>query len=327
MWKATPRRLAVQIVAAASATLSAAYYASQAPAAPFTVLDVTIAPWVVFFAVTAFALDLAKPQMMQIAGTAGLGVARRTLAAVVFAVLFVASMIAVDGMLMRMRSDWAAERGNTIAAHREAVAEIKRLSAEMGALGTPRPVAVIQAEVQALKIDLGVWRRSAQCSDISRDDTRAACEPVLALYKERGAAARKAEIEPQIAAARAKLERLDAPKSADPQAEALARLMGQDEPLVAYGMVALIGLAVELVACFGMWLLQRPDPPPVPDASALPPPAASAAPSAHGTDPVVEWVRAYRARHGRDPQIPQVQEQFRDMRLPKTTAWRRIKSA
>lgn len=327
MWNATPRRIAVQIVAAASATLSAAYYASQAPAVTLTVLDVTLAPWVLFFAVTAFALDLAKPQMMQIAGTTGLGVARRTLAAAVFAVLFVASMIAVDGMLMRMRSDWAAERGNTIAAHREAAAEVKRLAAEMSALGTPRPVAVIQAEVQALKIDLGVWRRSAQCSDISREDTRSACEPVLALYKERGAAARKAEIEPQLAAARAKIERLDPPKSADPQAEALARLIGHDESLVAYGMVALIGLAVELVACFGMWLLQRPAPPSSPASAALPPRDTATAPSAHGTDPVVEWVRAYRARHGRDPQIPQVQEQFRDMKLPKTTAWRRIKTA
>lgn len=39
---------------------------------------------------------------------------------------------------------------------------------------------------------------------------------------------------------------------------------------------------------------------------------------------VVDWVRAYRARHGRSPQIPEVQARFA---LPKTTAWRRINEA
>jgi len=39
---------------------------------------------------------------------------------------------------------------------------------------------------------------------------------------------------------------------------------------------------------------------------------------------VVSWIREFRRRHGRDPQIPEVQQVFD---LPKTTTWRRIKSA
>jgi hypothetical protein len=42
------------------------------------------------------------------------------------------------------------------------------------------------------------------------------------------------------------------------------------------------------------------------------------------TDDVIDFVRQFRARNGRDPQIPEVQA-FYD--LPKTTAWRRIKAA
>ncbi len=42
------------------------------------------------------------------------------------------------------------------------------------------------------------------------------------------------------------------------------------------------------------------------------------------TERVVSWVRKYRLRHGRNPSIPAVQQEFN---LPKTTAWRRIKSA
>lgn len=47
-------------------------------------------------------------------------------------------------------------------------------------------------------------------------------------------------------------------------------------------------------------------------------------------DDVVSWVRAFEVKHGRKPQIPEVQAQFRrrdGTTLPKTTAWRRIKSA
>lgn len=39
---------------------------------------------------------------------------------------------------------------------------------------------------------------------------------------------------------------------------------------------------------------------------------------------VVSWVREFRRRHGRDPKIPEVQAVFK---LPKTTAWRRSRTA
>ena len=40
---------------------------------------------------------------------------------------------------------------------------------------------------------------------------------------------------------------------------------------------------------------------------------------------VVDWVRAFRQRHGRDPKIAELQDSFPE--VPRTTAWRRIKSA
>ena len=45
-----------------------------------------------------------------------------------------------------------------------------------------------------------------------------------------------------------------------------------------------------------------------------------------GNEPevVVAWVREYRARTGRKPSLSEVQHVFR---LPKTTAWRRLRSA
>lgn len=52
--------------------------------------------------------------------------------------------------------------------------------------------------------------------------------------------------------------------------------------------------------------------------------AAAQATEPDETERVVNWVRAYRQRHGRDPKIPEVQAEFD---LSRTTAWRRIKNA
>lgn len=41
-------------------------------------------------------------------------------------------------------------------------------------------------------------------------------------------------------------------------------------------------------------------------------------------DKVIDWVAQFRAKHGRNPQIPELQAEFR---IPKTTAWRRIKAS
>ena len=45
-----------------------------------------------------------------------------------------------------------------------------------------------------------------------------------------------------------------------------------------------------------------------------------------GNEPetVVAWVREYNAREGRLPSLPEVRKVFR---LPKTTAWRRLRGA
>lgn len=63
----------------------------------------------------------------------------------------------------------------------------------------------------------------------------------------------------------------------------------------------------------------------VPEKAVVPSvPHVEPAPEPIETDNVVSWVREFRARHGRNPQIPELQ---RVWDVPKTTAWRRIKSA
>jgi hypothetical protein len=51
---------------------------------------------------------------------------------------------------------------------------------------------------------------------------------------------------------------------------------------------------------------------------------AASAPEPDKSEKVVNWVREYRHRHGRNPRIAEVQETFG---LARTTAWRRLTSA
>ena len=172
MVKFTPRALAVQAVTLSSATLSATYYATVAPQATFAVHGVNVAPWVIFFAGTAFALDSAKPLMMKVAGTPKRGAIRRVAAFLTFLVLFMGSMIAIDGVLMKLRSDWAADRGGAIGNFQEAKKAVEELEAELAAVGPSRSVDEIQAQIDAHPIDMAVCGDGRSPARKSRATTR-----------------------------------------------------------------------------------------------------------------------------------------------------------
>ena len=90
---------------------------------------------------------------------------------------------------------------------------------------------------------LHIWRRSRQCFDLTLQESRSACAPVLGLRKELAAAEAAKQLEAELAAARAELAAVSVASSvADPQASALARLIGADESTVRTS-VALLWLA------------------------------------------------------------------------------------
>lgn len=248
-----PRALGVQGVMLCSAGMSASYYASQAPEIALSIAGLALNPAAFALGAMACALDLTKPQMMQVAGTSD-GIAKRAVAGAIFVVLFLASMIAVDGMLMRLRSDWAGDRGNAINTHANLKADVERLTREIAALGDTRPVTTLDALLEG-SVDANIWRRSKKCTDITKPETREACQPALALYDERGRAARKADLEPQLAKASEDFRKVKPPKAADPQAKSLADASGLPESVIGYLLIAIIGFGLELVSCFGLWLL------------------------------------------------------------------------
>ena len=133
------RRAAVQLVTLASATLSAAYYYQQAP-----IVQVPLGSWVavnpiaVGLAVTAFALDTVKLEMARVAGDGSADFGRRVAAGLVFGILFLASMLAVDGFLVKLRSDWAATRGHAISDYGDTRRLVTALEAEFSKVAVAR---------------------------------------------------------------------------------------------------------------------------------------------------------------------------------------------
>jgi len=210
-------------------------------------------------------------------------------------------------------------------AHKAAEDAYKTAKDEYDALGNPRAVAIVQAEVQATQIDMRVWRRSAQCSDISREDTKAMCAPILALYKERGAAARKSELEPEVEKLRADVAAKAAALAAMDKPKAQA---STTESAVVGWWAWIMGLGVVTIATFGPVLFAKVE---AEDAPA--PVAAPAAPRRpRGTPPggggrrgrqadpnVIVFAEQFRKRHGRQPGGSEIQAAFPGM--PKSTAY------
>ena len=108
---------------------------------------------------------------------------------------------------------------------------MERAETQLATLGNHRPVDVIRAELAAAAVLQHIWRRSRQCVDLTLEESRKACTPVLGLRKELAAAEAAERLEAQLVADRTQLATAAVAGSvADPQASALARLIGVEEP-------------------------------------------------------------------------------------------------
>lgn len=171
----------------------------------------------------------------------------------------------------RVYDSAAATRDTAREAYSRAKASLQRRQQELAALGNPRAVSAIQADVEAVRIDPRHWRTSKQCSDnLHLNYIREACEPVLALYKERGAAASRADAARDVdTAARAlatERGRLDA---AERQLAATPRptTPWEIERTLAAILPWTFAIVVELTGTFGFAAARRPVPatPPAPE--------------------------------------------------------------
>jgi heme/copper-type cytochrome/quinol oxidase subunit 3 len=194
----------------------------------------------------AVAVSLSQARAAWVALTPSGPARQRIVAGIAAALLLSISITAMASHILEAQRAKVADEGGARGRYDRARSAYDKAAGELASLGAPRPVAVIQAEVQTTRIDMAVWRRSNQCADISRDDTKAACEPILKLYKERGAAARKAELEPEVARLRGELAKLERPEEASASESAVSGIWAW-----------IMGLGVVFVATFGTVIFAR----------------------------------------------------------------------
>lgn len=197
----------------------------------------------------AVAVSLSQARAAWVALTPGRPARQRIVSGLAAGLLLTISITAMASHILEAQRAQVADEGGARGRYDRVKAAHDKAVAELQSLGQPRPVSVIQAEVSAAKIDMAIWRRSAQCSDISRDDSKTACAPILTLYKERGQSARKMELEPEVARLRSELAQLHRPEE-----------QSKSEEAVAGGWAWIMGLGVVFIATFGTVIFATVDP-------------------------------------------------------------------
>jgi hypothetical protein len=176
---------------------------------------------------------------------------QRWVAGATAALLLSVSISAMVSHLLEAQRAKVADEGGDRGRHDRAKVAYEMLKAEDDGLQLPAPprsAAEIQADVASVKIDMRIWRASKQCEDITREESKIACAPVLALYKERAKAARRTELAPDLAKAKAELDAAPRPTEASAAETGVAGVWGW-----------LMGFAVVFVATFGSVIFARVD--------------------------------------------------------------------
>ena len=166
------------------------------------------------------------------------------------------SMASAVGFVLTSRGEAIAERVAEAATRHGWEAKVERAETQLATLGRHRPVDVIGAELAAAAIPQHIWRRSRQCLDLTLEESRKACTPVLGLRKELAAAEAAERLEAQLVAGRTQLATVSVAGSvADPQARALARLTGAGEATIRSGLALLLASLIEVGSALGFTLV------------------------------------------------------------------------
>ena len=136
------------------------------------------------------------------------------------------------------------------------MATIGRAERQLTAIGTTRPVAVVKADLAAANVPASVWARTKECTAITLPESYAACAAVVSLRRELAVAEVAERLEQSLAAEREGLRTAKAgPGEPDPQATALAHLVGVDELSIRTGLALLLAAVVEAGSALGFTIV------------------------------------------------------------------------
>ncbi len=160
------------------------------------------------------------------------------------------------GFAVDSRSQVNADRTMQSAASQGSMATIGRAERQLTAIGTTRPVAVVKADLAAANVPAPVWARTKECTAITLPESYAACAAVVSLRRELAVAEVAERLEQSLAAEREGLRTAKAgPGEPDPQATALAHLVGVEESFIRTSLALLLAAVVEAGSALGFTIV------------------------------------------------------------------------
>ncbi len=290
----------------------------------------------VVLVLAAVAMSLSQARAAWVAFKPGALARQRTIAAPIAILLLVVSVSALALTLLEAQRGKTGDEGGQRTAYDIAKGDYDKPAAELKSLEGARTTAEIKAAMEAAPVDRTVFRRTKECTEVTRQDSFDACKPILDLRQEMARSIRKIELEQMLPGLKATLDAL--PRPAEPN---------WFEQYAASGWAWAFGLAAVLIATFGAPLFAEPVPgksakwddrpgidvlgqsdfPAIPDHLTLKPEPTF--PGNHPpkggrrgrkSDPAIsDFATAYTRKHGRPPSGSEIKAKFPD--CPKSTAY------
>lgn len=177
---------------------------------------------------------------------------QRVVAGAAGLLLLAVSVMAMSSHILEAERAKVGAEGSQSGNYDRTLAEYTSKKAELDKLSNVRPIDTVRAEMNAAPVPRNVFRRTAECTDVTRDDSFTACKPILDLRQEMGLAIRKRELEPEVTSLKLSLDGQTKPEVAS-----------TSEANVAWIWAWLMGFAVVFVATFGtvIWAREVSDTP------------------------------------------------------------------
>jgi hypothetical protein len=149
------------------------------------------------------------------------------------------------------RADGVTQRSVAAESRQDLRAELQRQEAQLNALGTPRPVAVIEAELQGQAVPPSIWRDSNECRVLNSDYWQRACREVVRIRKELAAAKAFEKATDRVTKLRHELSQSEASSTDVPITELVTELTGFDGKKGEMLYSVVFAAAFEIVAGLG----------------------------------------------------------------------------
>lgn len=207
-------------------------------------VSVSLAGSVLVLAAVAVSLSQARAAWLALMP----GPARQRVVAGMAAVLLLAvSVTAMSTHILEAERAKIGAEGGQSGDYARSLADYTAKKTELDSLAKVRSIEAIKAAMDAAPVPRDVFRRTKECTEVTREDSFTACKPILALREEMGSAIRKRSLEPEVASLKAALDGRSPPVVAS-----------ATEVAVAWWWGWLMGIAVVFIATFGAVIWAKP---------------------------------------------------------------------